>query len=99
MCRTRLAETLFDIAYKIQAILVETLLKAVYGEDCLVLNIYRPSDVEASTPIMVWIHGGGMQAGSGMSVYTNATHLAKADFQTVSVGLRGCTCIGYTCIG
>ena len=62
----------------------KTFWKAVYDEDCLVLNIYRPSDAEASTPIMVWIHGGGMQAGSGMSVYTNATHLAKADFQMVS---------------
>ena len=62
-------------------------MKAVYDEDCLVLNIYRPSDAEASTPIMVWIHGGGMQAGSGMSVYTNATHLAKADLQIILGGL------------
>ena len=63
------------------ATLSKTLSKAVYGEDCLVLNIYRPSDLEPSTPIMIWIHGGGMQTGSGMSTFTNATHLAKADFQ------------------
>ena len=55
-------------------------LKAVYGEDCLVLNIYRPADIEPSTPIMIWIHGGGFQTGSGMKPYTNATHLAKAGF-------------------
>ena len=75
----------------------KTFWKAVYGEDCLVLNIYRPSDAEASTPIMVWIHGGGMQAGSGMSVYTNATHLAKADFQMVSGSdeIIGCKAFVY----
>ena len=60
-------------------------LKAVYGEDCLVLNIYRPADIEPSTPIMIWIHGGGFQAGSGMSVYTNATHLAKVRFKLMLV--------------
>ena len=57
-----------------------TLSKAVFGEDCLVLNIYRPADIEPSTPIMIWIHGGGFQNGSGMSAYTNATYLTKAGF-------------------
>ncbi|MGA1766635.1 MAG: carboxylesterase family protein, partial [Ilumatobacteraceae bacterium] len=27
------------------------------GEDCLGLNIFTP-DVEASLPVMVWVHGG-----------------------------------------
>ena len=33
----------------------------VMSEDCLTLNIYRPSgiDVDASLPVMVWIYGGG----------------------------------------
>jgi hypothetical protein len=31
------------------------------SEDCLTLNIFRPSgiDVNASLPVMVWIYGGG----------------------------------------
>jgi acetylcholinesterase len=31
------------------------------SEDCLTLNIFRPSgvDVESSLPVMVWIYGGG----------------------------------------
>jgi len=61
---------------------------AVYGEDCLVLNIYRPSDLEPSTPIMIWIHGGGMQTGSGMSAFTNATHLAKLGNIVVNINYR-----------
>ena len=32
---------------------------------------------------MVWIHGGGLQAGSGMDAYFNATYLAKDGAQIV----------------
>ncbi|XP_064618647.1 carboxylesterase 5A-like [Lineus longissimus] len=35
-------------------------------EDCLVLNIYSPAQhVKATYPVMVWIHGGSLQVGSG----------------------------------
>ena len=68
------------LLYSRSSYIDKTLSKAVFGEDCLVLNIYRPADIEPSTPIMIWIHGGGFQNGSGMSAYTNATYLAKAGF-------------------
>ena len=31
------------------------------SENCLTLNVFRPSgvDAHASLPVMVWIHGGG----------------------------------------
>eukprot|EP00794_Sanderia_malayensis_P000226 gene220-841_t len=40
--------------------------KNVGNEDCLTLNIYRPSNVTGHLPVMVWIHGGGYVNGAGM---------------------------------
>lgn len=39
----------------------------IYSEDCLFVNIRRPTGVDAGDdlPVMVWIHGGGMMGGSG----------------------------------
>jgi len=36
------------------------------SEDCLTLNVFRPSGVDAgaSLPVMVWIHGGGFLNGA-----------------------------------
>jgi len=36
------------------------------SEDCLYLNVFRPTDAPpgARLPVMVWIHGGGYQAGA-----------------------------------
>jgi hypothetical protein len=38
---------------------------AIYSEDCLFVNIKRPTGAEAgdNLPVMVWIHGGGMMGG------------------------------------
>src|SRR5262245_53701151 len=35
------------------------------SEDCLTLNIWAPSGTSDRLPVMVWIHGGGFQAGAG----------------------------------
>jgi len=39
------------------------------SEDCLTLNIFRPSgvDVESSLPVMIWIYGGGFLCAWWMS--------------------------------
>ncbi|KAH9999290.1 Alpha/Beta hydrolase protein [Russula vinacea] len=38
------------------------------SEDCLTLNIFRPSgiDINSSLPIMIWIHGGGFCNGGSL---------------------------------
>ena len=35
------------------------------SEDCLVLNVFAPEEAEELWPVMVWIHGGGYNRGSG----------------------------------
>jgi para-nitrobenzyl esterase len=41
------------------------------GEDCLVLNVWRPSAVRSGEklPVMVWIHGGGFLNGSAAGAF------------------------------
>jgi para-nitrobenzyl esterase len=40
------------------------------AEDCLVLNVWRPSDAKKNLPVMVWIYGGGfVNGGSSPEVY------------------------------
>lgn len=57
-------------------------------EDCLYLNIYRPTtEPEKPRPVLFWIHGGGLMNGSG-SEY-DGTLLAKVnDIIVVTVNYR-----------
>lgn len=36
-------------------------------EDCLYLNVYTPGDADGTNAVMVWIHGGAFETGSGNS--------------------------------
>ena len=46
------------------------------SEDCLYLNIYTP-ETEGKRPVMVWIHGGGHQNGSGSMMPYRSNALAE----------------------
>jgi para-nitrobenzyl esterase len=37
----------------------------VMDEECLYMNIYRPSNVTSPLTTMLWVHGGGLTAGYG----------------------------------
>ncbi|WP_432979543.1 carboxylesterase/lipase family protein [Dactylosporangium sp. CA-233914] len=50
---------------------------AVTGEDCLTLNVWSP-DVHGAAPVLVWIHGGAFQFGSGTGEWTVGASLARA---------------------
>jgi para-nitrobenzyl esterase len=63
------------------------------NEDCLYLNVWRPTPASGAAlrtrPVMVWIHGGGFVEGYGAAKQYDATRLAlSADAVVVTVNYR-----------
>ncbi|MBN1662440.1 MAG: carboxylesterase/lipase family protein [Deltaproteobacteria bacterium] len=65
-------------------------LDAPVGEDCLVLNVWTPGVNDGGKrPVMVWLHGGGFQVGSGSHPVTDGANLAaRGDVVVVSLNHR-----------
>ena len=64
---------------------------AEFGEDCLVLNIYRNTRcTDGKKPVMVWIHGGGFCAESQASPLYDLTNISRQcpDILFVSIDYR-----------
>jgi len=61
-----------------------------YEEDCLYLNIWSPAKTpDDKLPVFIWIHGGGMVAGSGVEVVCDGEGLAKRkDMIVVTINYR-----------
>lgn len=69
--------------------LTESLLKVgATDEDCLTLNIHRPTDADGPLPVMVWIHGGGFAYGSGSQPVYNSPELVKRGVVLVTLNYR-----------
>lgn len=48
------------------------------GDDCLALNIWRPSEHSSQPlPVMVWVHGGGFSIGGSQQALYEASALAR----------------------
>jgi para-nitrobenzyl esterase len=59
------------------------------GEDCLVLNVWTPAADAAKRPVLIWLHGGGFEAGSGSSILYDGVNLARrGDVVCVSINHR-----------
>jgi len=61
------------------------------GEDCLRVNIWTPGlNDNRKRPVMVWIHGGGFQAGSGQELpsYDGENLAKRGDVVVVSLNHR-----------
>jgi para-nitrobenzyl esterase len=67
-------------------------LNAPVNENCLVLNVWTPGvKGGGKRPVMVWLHGGGFQVGSGSHPVTDGTNLAaRGDVVVVSLNHRLC---------
>ncbi|MEM7342239.1 MAG: carboxylesterase family protein [Actinomycetota bacterium] len=63
--------------------------KPKQSEDCLYLTVRSPDPSPgANLPVMVWIHGGDHQDGSGSDPYYQANALAGRDVVTVAINYR-----------
>ena len=59
------------------------------SEDCLYLNVWTAAQSSSERrPVMVWIHGGGFQFGTGLDPRTDGTRLAEKGVIVVSVNYR-----------
>ncbi|MDY6923031.1 MAG: carboxylesterase family protein [Pseudomonadota bacterium] len=61
------------------------------SEDCLTLNVWTPAerdDPTAPLPVMVWIHGGGLNNGSGTAALYDGTNLARRGAMVVTINYR-----------
>jgi para-nitrobenzyl esterase len=59
------------------------------SEDCLNLNVWTPAKTAADhLPVMVWIHGGGFQAGSGAEPRHDGEAFARKGIVLVTVNYR-----------
>lgn len=57
-------------------------------EDCLFLNVYTPSLEAERLPVMVWIHGGGFDYGSGNDELYSPDYLIDAGVILVTLNYR-----------
>ena len=58
------------------------------SEDCLFLNVYKPSNPKRSRlPVFVWIHGGALVSGAG-SDYDPSVMVADNDIIVVTINYR-----------
>ncbi|MFK7978467.1 MAG: carboxylesterase/lipase family protein, partial [Saprospiraceae bacterium] len=72
---------------------VKTLLKIApkpkQSEDCLYLNVRTPKlDTTAKLPVMVWIHGGDHQDGSGAEIYYDSNAIPEKGVVVVTINYR-----------
>jgi para-nitrobenzyl esterase len=58
------------------------------SEDCLTLNVHRPTGSERPLPVMVWIHGGAFSYGSGSQPVYNSPELVKRGIVLVTLNYR-----------
>lgn len=72
-----------NIAVQIDMITRET----VGDEDCLYLNVYT-MDIVKKRPVMVWIHGGGFNVGSGDATFYGPDYIVRKDVVLVTLNYR-----------
>lgn len=77
------------IAHQPESGLTESKVPQIQSEDCLYLNVWTPAADAQKRPVMVWIHGGGFELGSGSAEMYDGVKLAtKGDVVIVTLNYR-----------
>lgn len=59
------------------------------SENCLVLNVWTPQVAKGRRPVMVWLHGGGFESGSGSNIWYDGVNLCnRGDVVVVTINHR-----------
>lgn len=58
------------------------------SEDCLYLNIWRPTNITEPLPILVYIHGGSLTSGSSAYEDYNGEEMAKTGVIMITIAYR-----------
>jgi para-nitrobenzyl esterase len=58
------------------------------SENCLTVNIFTPARMDERLPVMVWIHGGGLIAGTGADPLYDGSALARDGVVVVTFNYR-----------
>jgi para-nitrobenzyl esterase len=69
----------------IDAILPEPVIE---GEDCLNLNVWSPDPAGSGLPVLVWIHGGAFEFGSGAVPIYDGSRFARDGVVCVTINYR-----------
>jgi para-nitrobenzyl esterase len=64
--------------------------KAIQSEDCLFLNVWKPTTATKNSqlPVMFWIHGGGFTGGSGSGPGSAGNAFAKQGVILITINYR-----------
>ncbi len=86
----RSADKFGPIACQIDAPgILRAMAPAPQSEDCLTLNIWSPAADGKRRPVLVWIHGGAFEFGSGQSPWYDGTSFARlGDIVVVTINYR-----------
>lgn len=77
------------IAHQPKSGLIASKVPHIQSEDCLYLNVWTPAPDNKKRPVMVWIHGGGFELGSGSAdMYDGAKLATKGDMVIVTLNYR-----------
>lgn len=72
-----------------EIILMQNLGSGTPSEDCLVLNLWTPAADGGRRTVMFWLHGGGLQFGSGSQPFFDGVNLARrGDVVVVTINHR-----------
>lgn len=62
--------------------------KVLGNENCLFLNVWTPSLIQRSLPVMVWIHGGSLTSGNGNDQQFSPSEILAVETNVVYVSMN-----------